>query len=124
MRAALHGRNGKALGAVLEQQLANFRIAALAADDSARYIAANALAVQLTGYSTDEITQLSLDDITPLPSTVDARALWRDFIDGGTQRGEFELRTRSGVLVPVHYWAYASVAPGLHLSLLVRVDRG
>ena len=123
MRAALRGRHGKELGAVLDQQLANFRIAALAADDSARYVAANALAVQLTGYDPDEITRLGLDDITPLPRTVDARALWRDFIDTGLQRGEFELRTRAGLLVPVHYWAYASVAPGIHLSLLVRVDR-
>jgi PAS domain-containing protein len=123
MRAALRGRSGEDLMAVLTQQLTNLRVAALAADDSARYIAANAQAAQLTGYSADEIRRLRLEDLTPLPATVDAGGLWSDFIGAGTQRGEFELRPRTGPPVMVRYWAYANVSPGIHVSMLVRVDR-
>ena len=122
MRVALHRLRGEELFAALNQQLANLRVAALATDDSAQYIASNRLAEELTGYRADEITRLRLEDITPLPSAADARSLWRDFIAGGTQRGEFELRPRSGFPVGVRYWAYANVAPAIHVSLFVRVD--
>ena len=44
MRAALRGQDGPTLMVVLVQQLANLRAPALAADDSTRYIASNALA--------------------------------------------------------------------------------
>ena len=108
--------------AALRRQLANLEVAALAADGSAKYVDANSRAEELTGYTTAEIRGLRLEDITPLPSTVDARELWGDFIAQGAQRGEFELRPRTGPPIRVRYWAYASVAPGIHVSLLVRVD--
>ena len=122
MRAALRGRRGDELFAVLDQQLESLRVAALAADNSARYIASNTLAQQLTGYSADEVRQLRLEDITPLPAAVDAEELWNEFIAQGAQQGEFEVRRRNGPPVRVRYWAYASVAPGIHVSLLVRMD--
>jgi PAS domain S-box-containing protein len=122
LRAALRGRRGDDLLAALGPPLANLRAAALVADDTRRYVAANALAEQLTGYTADELTRLRLDDITPLPRAADARGLWRDFIAKGTQQGEFELRCRTGSSVRVRYWAYANVAPGIHVSILVRVD--
>ena len=122
MRAALRGKRGDELLAVLNQQLANLRVAALAADNTANYIASNEQAQQLTGYSAEEIRGLRLEDITPIPSTADAQHLWGNFIADGTQRGEYELWPRRGKPVRVRYWAYASVAPGIHVSLLTRVD--
>ena len=122
MRAALRDRSGDDLMAALHRQLENLKVAALAASDTARYLAANSRAEELTGYTAAEIRGLRLEDITPLPITVDAQELWRDFIAQGTQRGEFELRPRTGAPIRVRYWAYASVAPGIHVSLLERVD--
>ena len=122
MRAALRARSDDDLMAALHRQLANLKVAALAADDAANYVDANSPAEELTGYTAAEIRGLRLADITPLPSTVDAEELWQDFIVQGAQRGEFELRPRTGAPIRVRYWAYASVAPGIHVSLLERVD--
>ena len=65
---------------------------------------------------------MTVMDITPIPRTVDGQRLWEEFIAKGGQRGEYELRTRDGHVVNVRYWAYASVAPGIHLSLLLPAD--
>jgi hypothetical protein len=61
-------------------------------------------------------------DLTPLPKTEAGRHLWEDFIGKGGQRGEYEIVPKRGAPLHVRYWAFASVAPGLHTSLLVPVD--
>ena len=97
--------------------------AALVADNSSRYVAANSLASALTGYSVAELTGLSVMDLTPLPNSAIGRKLWEEFIAHGGQRGDYDLRRKNGSVVHVRYWAYASVAPGLHLSLLLPTER-
>jgi PAS domain-containing protein len=105
-------------------QTANLRVGALAAEDSANYLAANVQAEGLTGYSADEITRLQLENVTPLPSTGGAREQSSAFFPAGTQRGEFELRVRQGRPILVRYWANANVGREIMCRCWLRVDTG
>ena len=98
LRAALRGKHDSELLAALQREIEQLGVAALVADNSTRYIATNA----------------------PYRSR---RRLWQDFIAHGVQRGEYELRRKDGTTLRVRYWAYASVAPGVHISLLVPTER-
>ena len=119
LRVALQGRQGRELMAALRHHLGSFRVAALVADDSARYIASNRRARQLTGYTSADLAKLTVMDLTPTPNRKDGEQLWGDFVSAGEQSGHYELRQKGGTLVRVRYWAYA-IAPGIHLSLLVK----
>jgi hypothetical protein len=65
---------------------------------------------------------MTVMDATPLPRSEAGSRLWQDFIAQGTQRGEYELRRKDGTSLRVRYWAYASVAPGVHVSLLMPAE--
>jgi PAS domain S-box-containing protein len=120
LRAALRGKHRSSdAAAILHRQIDTMTAAALVADNSMRYVASNPAARELTGFTESELLRMTVADLTPLSHTVDGRELWADFIARGTQRGEYELRRRDGTAVRVRYWAFASVAPGLHVSLLV-----
>ena len=119
----LRGKHDSELRSVLAGELERLKAAALAADNSTRYIAANASASVLTGFSIAELLTMTVMDATPLPRTEDGRQLWQEFIAQGVQRGVYELRRKDGTSCRVRYWAYASVAPGVHVSLLVPTDR-
>jgi PAS domain S-box-containing protein len=88
------------------------------ADDSARYVAASGATRELTGYDANELTALSVWDLTPLPDAVDGHGLWREFIAAGTQEGHYLLRRRDGGAVEARYVALANIAPGWHVSAL------
>ena len=121
LRATLRGHRGTDLIAAVRREIERLPAAALVADNSQRYVAANVAAQVLTGYSETEIVGLTVMDLTPMPNTVDGRGLWETFIGQGGQRGEYELLPKAGPRKHVRYWAFASVAPGLHISLLVPV---
>jgi PAS domain S-box-containing protein len=122
LRATLRGKHDAALLTALRREIDHIAVAALAADNSGRYIAANGLAATLTGYTCDELLTMAVMDLTPVPQGPTGLALWQDFIARGVQRGEYELRRRNGGGIRVRYWAYASVAPGVHVSLLVSLE--
>jgi phosphoheptose isomerase len=77
----------------LQESLEALDVSALAADNTGRYVAANARATA-------------------------SGELWRRFIQAGAQSGDYVLERRDGTSVSVHYAAYASVAPGVHVSVL------
>ena len=122
IRSILRGKHDPDLRAVLSRELERLDAAALAADNAMRYIAVNAQACGLTGFSGSELLKMTVMDATPLPRTEEGRHRWQEFIAQGLQRGVYELRRRDGTMVEVRYWAYASVAPGVHISLLVPTD--
>lgn len=105
--------------AALREQIERSQVPILVADNTSRYIAANPPAEQLTGFSTEELLGMRVSDLTPPLNAGDAQHLWEEFIAHGAQRGEFELRPRGSGPVRVRYWAYASVAPGIHVSIVV-----
>jgi PAS domain S-box-containing protein len=94
----------------------------LAADNTGRYVAANALATELTGYTREELMRMSVKDLTPPMRHGTAADLWSKFIHAGTQAGEYVMTRKDGAPVGVKYEAYASVAPGVHLSLFTALE--
>jgi PAS domain S-box-containing protein len=97
---------------------ARSRVALILADDRGRYVAANDQAAELTGYDSQELTTMSVRDLTA-PSQVSAgQDLWEHFIADGTQEGVFMVRRRDGESIAMQYVAVANVTPGLHLSAL------
>ena len=115
--AALLGRTPSRAEEIAER-LERFDAAVLIADDDARYVAANTLAVILTGYSMVELLTMSVPDLTPVPNTSEFRSLWRDFIGAGEQRGNYQLRRKDGSVIAVRYAAWAAIAPGRHVTVL------
>jgi PAS domain S-box-containing protein len=120
LRAALRAqKNRSRLVQVLQRELNRLAPATLAADDAGRYLAANAAARALTGFTASELVAMNVDDLTPTRHADDGVELWDDFVADGEQRGEYELRRKDGTTVRVRYWAYANVAPGVHVSVLL-----
>ena len=107
--------------AALQEALEDLPVTALAADNTGRYVAANSQATTLTGYSRSELLQMSVKDLTPGMRQDATGELWNRFIQSGAQSGDYVLERRDGVPVHVHYAAYASVAPGVHVSVLTPV---
>ena len=93
-------------------------VALIVADDEGHYVAANDSAASLTGYDRQELTRLSVWDITPMADFARAKDLWTRFIHSGNQEGDYVVRRRDGRPVLAHYVAIANIAPGLHLSAL------
>jgi PAS domain S-box-containing protein len=122
LRAALRGKRGVELLATLRREVETVTAAVLAADNSSRYVAVNASACELTGYSAAELLQKTVMDLTPWPQQEAGRQQWHLFIATGAQRGEYELRRKNGSVVAVRFWACASVVPGIHVSVLTPID--
>ena len=118
LRRRLRGLPWASMIATLQESLDELNVSALAADNTGRYVAVNAPATALTGYSRAEILQMSVKDLTPAMRQDHTGELWRHFIQAGAQAGDYVLERRDGVPVNVHYAAYASVAPGVHVSIL------
>jgi PAS domain S-box-containing protein len=90
----------------------------LVADDRGRFVEVNEEAVRFLGYSREELLSLSVWDLTPPPADLTGLALWQDFIRTGKQEGQYEVVTKRGGHVMLHYRARANVAPGRHESVL------
>ena len=118
IRASLADKTGAELREALASELETFSLPALAADSNGRYVAANTAAQQLTGYSCEELMQMTVIDLTPRPSASDGEELWGEFIESGVQQGTYELRRKGAGPATVRYWAYTNIVPGIHLSLL------
>ena len=119
LRKVLRGKHDAELLTVLRREIESLTAAALAADNSTRYIASNAAARALTGFSAGELLRLTISDLTPMPRTAEGQRLWQAFIAKGVQRGLYELKRADGSTIGVDYWAYASIAPGVHISFLI-----
>ena len=92
--------------------------AALVADSSARYIAANDAACALIGRPREELLTLSVWDLTPQVSLDASRRQWEAFVSGGTLSGAYHLSGPAGSSISTVFSAAAHVLPGCHLSLL------
>lgn len=123
LRRSLRGLPHATLLPSLQEQLDTFAVAAIAADNTGRYVAANDMASEMTGYSRAELFRLHVRDLTPPMQKGEAGTLWNQFIQSGTQTGEYVLLRKDGTPLRVRYSAYASIAPGVHLSLLTPIER-
>lgn len=106
----------------LQDEIERFEAAAVCADNSGRFVAANTAATTLSGYSRTEILRLSVRDVIRQSRPDAFGQSWQRFIQAGTQTGEYMLMRKDGLPVAVQYSAYASVAPGMHLMLLAPLE--
>ena len=122
LRRRLRGVPSSAIVQTVRGFVDTFRAAALAADNTGRYIAANERAAALTGYSCSELLGMTVKDLTPAMRQDAAGELWPKFIQAGWQAGDYVLQRKDGSPVGIHYSAYASVAPGVHVSVLTPLE--
>lgn len=122
LRVALQRRAGQDLLRAVREAIESIDGAVLVANSSGRYVAVNRAAVDLTGYSRDELLSMGVVDLTPVPDVNTGARLWAEFVAAGAQRGTYILHAKGGRGVPVKYWAFANVAPGIHVSVLVVAD--
>jgi PAS domain S-box-containing protein len=116
--AADRVRDGEPSFAVMRRLIDALPVAALVAGDDGRYIITNSLASALTGYSAEELRQLSVWDLTPAINEHEVDTLWRAFRQQRAQSGDYPLLRKDGRVVTATYAARVSVLPGLHVSLL------
>lgn len=92
--------------------------AVLVIDADGCYVDANAAAARLTGYTRDELRQLSVGALSPAPEQTQER--WRDIQEQGSWHGETELRRRDGSIVPVETTLSSTSTPNgvLHISAM------
>lgn len=122
LRRRLRGLPYATMVAALQESLEALGVSAVAADNTGRYIAVNEQATVLTGYSRAELLRMTVKDLTPAMRQDLASDLWPRFIHAGAQSGDYVLQRKDGSPVGVHYAAYASVAPGVHISLLMPIE--
>jgi PAS domain-containing protein len=95
------------------------QISILAADDSGRYIAANDAVCHLTGYSQDELLDMSIWDLSPKRNVEKGQRMWQHFLRDGGFDGEYHLRRKTGELIGIRCIAGADVWPGMHVATMV-----
>jgi hypothetical protein len=74
-------------------------------DSSRRYVDFTDEVCDLLGYSRSELLQKTIDDISYNVEAVPK--LFADFVDSGTQQGDFLLQSKACKPVPIHYQAFA-----------------
>jgi PAS domain S-box-containing protein len=109
--------------AVLRPLIGRLRVAAIVAGNGGEFVAANAAATILTGYTSAELLRMSMWQITPGVLGREAEALWRAFLATEQQTGEYRVLRHDGRIVRAEYAARAHVLPGLHVSLLHPLER-
>jgi len=94
-------------------------IGALLSDRAGFCIGANPTAADLIGCSRAELLRQSIWDMMPPQRRMEARAMWRWFLDTGELDGAVTILTRSGQPRDLQYAAVADVVRGAHLSVFV-----
>jgi PAS domain S-box-containing protein len=70
------------------------------ADDEMNYLAVNARACEVLGYTREEMLTLRVTDVAV---AVEAPTLYRKMVRERTQQGDVELRTKDGAMLPFIY---------------------
>lgn len=90
--------------------------AILVADDTGRYVAANRAAEELFGVAPGTLVGRRIAEFATAERSVDAE--FREFVSAGVRSGEFTLLRSDGTTRHLEFNARASVAPGLHVTVL------
>ena len=92
--------------------------AILITNDEACFVEANPAALQMLGYSLEELKKRKVFDITPATDKKTALNLWTNFINEGTQKGEYVIIDKEGNKLLTDYRAVSNVIHGMHVSFL------
>ena len=93
-------------------------VSVLAADDDARYIAANAAACVLTGYTRDDLMTMTIWDLSADSEAVRGPRIWQRFLADGSFQGQYHLRRKTCDAILVSCVAAARVLPHVHVSAM------
>jgi PAS domain-containing protein len=88
----------------------------LAADQIGRYLVANRMAADLTGFDVSELEAMTVWDLTSLADASTGAQLWAAFITAGERCGRYTIRVKDATAPVVYYFARANVL--LHVALL------
>jgi len=97
--------------------------AMLLVDDSRVYLDANAPACEMLGMDREELIGMKIEDLSAPELRAAAPEMFESFLEIGSQAGPFTLVRKDGSTVSCCYSASANIAPGVHLSILVPVER-
>ena len=90
-------------------------------DNEARFVAANAAALELVGCSLTELLQLRVPAIAPEGDEAEVEEMFADLVRDGEQNGLTPIRHRAGPITLVRY--FAQKVPGEQLYVAVVVPR-
>jgi PAS domain S-box-containing protein len=93
-------------------------ISVLVANDDARYVEANSAICALTGYSRDELLEMSIWDLSAEDVVERGQRAWKRFLREGRFEGSYRIRRSTGEQVTIRCTAAANVVPGLHVSTM------
>jgi len=93
-------------------------ISVLVADDSARYVEANAAICALTGYSREQLLQMSIWDLSAADVVERGQRAWKRFLRDGRFEGSYRIRRSTGEYITIRCSSAANVVPGLHVSIM------
>jgi PAS domain S-box-containing protein len=93
----------------------------LVMDEQGRYLAANAAACALLGYSQQELLQMRARDLVA-DSSAPLLRYYRELLSAGGFRAEFDLRHRDGSIVPVELITSAVTVNGERLFVGIHRD--
>lgn len=110
--------------AVLQAAIDRCAAPVMVLDEGARIVLVNGLAARLVGYSTRELQQLTMWDVTHAAYQAHFDMLWREFLRAGRQRGRYGLAHRDGSLVEVTYCGEVKAPARLATVALHRLARG
>ena len=93
-------------------------ISVLVANDDARYVEANSAICALTGYSRDELLEMSIWDLSAEEVVERGQRAWKRFLREGRFEGTYRIRRSTGEHVTIRCSSAANVVPGLHVSTM------
>jgi len=108
---------------LIDELVSRSQLAILLADDHRNYVDANPPACELLGLSREEIIGSQVEDLSPPELRDQVPAIYAAFIEAGNQSGPFTLIRSDGSEVECSYSATANIVPGVHLSILVPVEK-
>jgi PAS domain S-box-containing protein len=91
-------------------------VAVFVCDDNARYIAVNAAACAMLGYSREEILGLRVTDIA---TYAEAAEEFEELLDAGAKTGSATLTRKDGTAVRYTYFAGATRVAGMNVYVSV-----
>jgi len=92
--------------------------AILMVGDDGRYLDANPAAVELLGYTRDELLSLTAWDLTPASDLEAAKPIWRAFAERGSYAGDYRLLRKDGTIREAEFRSVANILPGVHLAVV------
>jgi PAS domain S-box-containing protein len=91
----------------------------LVADDDGAYVHATRGVTGVLGYEPLDLIGLRVQDLAAAELQESTPGQWADFLAEGRQEGQFQLRAKDGLVVPLLYQARAHhPVPGFHASRL------